>query len=110
MFHFILAVFATWRVTHLLACEDGPASLIYRFRVLLGRSLAGELMDCFKCLSLWIAAPAAFFVSRHPVEWFFVWLALSGSACLLEIATAEPVVIQPISQPTEGATHDVLRS
>jgi|SRR5580765_2792158 len=110
MFHFVLAVFATWRVTHLLAREDGPAGLIYRFRALLGRSLAGELMDCFNCLSLWIAAPAALFVSRRPVELLFVWLALSGCACLLERMTPEPVIIEPISQPTEGAIHDVLRS
>jgi hypothetical protein len=109
-FHFVLAVFATWRVTHLLAREDGPAGLIYRFRVLLGRSLAGELMDCFQCLSLWIAAPATLYVSRHLVEWLFVWLALSGCACLLERIGTEPVIIEPISQSTEGATHDVLRS
>ena len=110
MFHFVLAVFATWRITHLLAREDGPASLIYRFRALLGRSLAGELMDCFKCLSLWTAAPAALFVSRRPVEWLFVWLALSGCACLLERLAAEPVIFEPVSQPAEGATHNVLRS
>ncbi len=110
MFRFVLAVFATWRVTHLLAREDGPAGLIYRLRAAFGPSLAGELMDCFKCLSLWIAAPAALFVSRQPVEWIFVWLALSGCACLLERIGAEPVMIEPISPSTKGDTHDVLRS
>ncbi len=110
MWRFVLAVLATWRVTHLLASEDGPADIIVRFRVLLGQSIVGKLMDCFNCLSLWIAALAALFVSRRPLEWLFCWLALSGGACLLERWGQEPVVIQPMSQPAEGDTHDVLRS
>jgi hypothetical protein len=106
---FVLAVLATWRVTHLLASEDGPADIIVRFRVLLGQSIVGKLMDCFNCLSLWIAALAALFVSRRPLEWLFCWLALSGGACLLERLGHEPAVIQPVSQATEGDTRDVLR-
>jgi hypothetical protein len=107
---FVLAVLATWRVTHLLASEDGPADLIVRFRALLGQSIFGKLMDCFNCLSLWIAVPVALFVSRRSLEWLLSWLAISGSACLLERIGQEPVVIQPISQPPEGDTNDVLRS
>ncbi len=107
---FVLAVLATWRVTHLLSNEDGPADLIFRFRALLGQCLVGRLMDCFNCLSLWIAAPAALFVSRRPVEWLFTWLALSGGACLLQRMVKEPVVIQPMPQSAEGDMNDVLRS
>ena len=107
---FVVAVLATWRVTHLLASEDGPADLIVRFRARLGHGLAGKLMDCFNCLSLWIAAPAALFVSRKPLDWLFTWLALSGAACLLERLGHEPVIIQPVSQPAEGDVNNVLRS
>jgi hypothetical protein len=107
---FVLAVLATWRVTHLLANEDGPADLIFRFRVRLGQCWVGRLMDCFNCLSLWIAAPAALFVSRRPVEWLLTWLALSGGACLLERMVKEPVVIQAMPQSAEGELNDVLRS
>jgi hypothetical protein len=110
IWRFFLAVLATWRVTHLLASEDGPADIIVRFRVLLGQSIVGKLMDCFNCLSLWIAALAALFVSRKPLEWLFCWLALSGGACLLERWGQERVVIQPMSQFAEGGNHDVLRS
>jgi hypothetical protein len=106
---FVLAVLATWRVTHLLASEDGPADVIVRFRALLGQSIVGKLMDCFNCLSLWIAALTALFVSRRPVEWLFCWLALSGGACLLERVGHDPVVIEPISQPVEGEIDHVLR-
>lgn len=106
----VAAVLATWRVTHLLASEDGPADIIVRFRAVLGRGPAGKLMDCFNCLSLWIAAPAALFVSSQPVEWFVTWWAVSGGASLLERLVREPVIIQPMSQPSEGDPEHVLWS
>jgi hypothetical protein len=83
----------------LLALEDGPADIIVRVRARLGRSLAGALMDCFKCLSLWIAAPAALFVARRPLDWVFTWLAVSGAACLLERLGQEAVVLPSDTQP-----------
>jgi Protein of unknown function (DUF1360) len=106
---FVLAVLATWRVTHLLASEDGPADLIVRFRALLGDGVAGKLMDCFYCLSLWIAAPAALFVTRAALEWVFVWLAVSGGASLLERATTKQVGIQNEPPWAEGDINNVLR-
>jgi hypothetical protein len=81
---FILATLATWRVTHLLACEDGPADVVVRVRARLGESFLGRLMDCFYCLSLWVAAPAALAVTHSPWDWPLIWLSLSGAACLLE--------------------------
>jgi hypothetical protein len=108
--NFILAVFATWRVTHLLASEDGPADLIVKLRVALGDLLAGTLMDCFNCLSLWIAAPAAVFVARTPLAWPFVWLALSGAACLLQRLVPESTFTLPFTQPAEGEVSHVLWS
>ena len=98
---FVLAVLATWRVTHLLAAEDGPADLIVRFRAHLGSGIFGKLMDCFHCLSFWVAAPMALFVSQTPLDLLLIWLALSSAACLLERIGQEPVVIQPISQITK---------
>jgi hypothetical protein len=109
MLRFVLAVLATWRVTHLLASEDGPGDLIFRFRALLGHSIAGKLMDCFYCLSLWIAAPAAWFLFQTPVEWLVSWLAVSGGACLLERMAKDPVVIQSMPISAERDTDDVLR-
>jgi hypothetical protein len=102
----VLAVLATWRITHLLANEDGPAVLIVRFRARLGGGLTGRMMDCFRCLSLWVAAPMALFVSQRPLELLLTWLALSGAACLLERMGQEPVVIQPLSQGTQGDVND----
>jgi hypothetical protein len=92
----LLAVLATWRVTHLLALEDGPWDAVTRLRARLGAGMLGRLMDCFYCLSVWVAAPFAFFVARRPVEVLAVWLAVSGAACLLERATAPAVSLTPL--------------
>jgi hypothetical protein len=104
----VLAVLATWRVTHLLASEDGPGDVIFRLRRLLGQSVAGKMMDCFNCLSLWIAAPLALFVSNMPLEWLVTWLAVSGGACLLERMVREPVLMQSAPQDSQGEWDHVL--
>jgi hypothetical protein len=104
----VLAVLATWRVTHLLASEDGPGDVIFRFRRLLGQSPLGTLMDCFNCMSLWVAAPLALFVSRQPLEWLVTWLAVSGGACLLERMVREPVPPQAAPRDTQGEWNHVL--
>ncbi|MCZ7627034.1 MAG: DUF1360 domain-containing protein [Candidatus Methylomirabilis sp.] len=97
----VLAVLATWRVTHLLANEDGPADLLVHLRARLGSGLLGKLIDCFQCLSLWVAAPMALFVSQNLVEWLLMWLALSGAACVLERIGQPPVVMEPIPPRNE---------
>jgi Protein of unknown function (DUF1360) len=98
----LLAVLATWRVTHLVAREDGPGDVLVRLRQRLGQGAIGRLMDCFYCLSLWVALPLALVVTGWPpaitMAWLaFVavtWLAVSGAACLLERATEQPLVLQ----------------
>ena len=84
---FLVASLATWRVTHLLAEEDGPANVVLRLRVRAGTGRLGGLMDCFGCLSLWVAAPISVTVSRRRRDLPLTWLALSGAACLLERVT-----------------------
>jgi hypothetical protein len=98
---FALATLTTWRVSHLLASEDSPWQMLARLRRLFGSSAFGRLMDCFGCVSMWVAAPVSFFVFRHLPELFFCWLALSGTAFLLERLHPEPVVIERISEPAK---------
>jgi hypothetical protein len=107
LIRFMLAVLVTWRVTHLLAQEDGPADIIFQLRRRLGEGMLGSLIDCFNCLSLWIAAPLALFVSATPLTWVVSWLALSGGACLLERLGAHSETA-PESPQTEEK-DDVLR-
>jgi hypothetical protein len=107
LIRFVLAILATWRVTHLLANEDGPADIIFRLRRRLGEGMIGKLMDCFNCLSIWIAAPLALFVSAAPLTWAVSWLALSGGACLLERLGAHSGVAS--ESPHMEEKDDVLR-
>ena len=108
---FMLAILATWRLTHLLAKEDGPADIFVRLRRWVGDGFFGQVLDCFYCLSLWVAAPIAFTVSHTVRDLVLVWLALSGAACLLERSGREPVVIQPLPDTEEGGIHHgMLRS
>jgi hypothetical protein len=87
---FALASLATWRLTHLLAEEDGPADAILRVRARVGQGRLGQLMDCFYCLSVWVAAPLSVAVVRRRSEIPLVWPALSGASCLLERVTTPP--------------------
>lgn len=83
----MICLLAAWRITHLLQAEDGPFDLIYRLRKSLGNSVLGKMMDCFNCLSLWIAMPFAYFLGETWPEKILLWLALSGGAILLERLT-----------------------
>jgi hypothetical protein len=83
-----IGMLATWRITHLLAEEDGPADIVLRVRARAGSSRIGELMDCFGCLSFWVAAPVAAVVSPRRQDVPLTWLGLSGAAYLLERATS----------------------
>jgi hypothetical protein len=103
--HFPLAALGTWRISHLLVNEDGPWRFVPRIRAWFAGSELGRTLDCFGCASLWVALPAAVFVSRNPVEIFPIWFALSGAAFLLERISGEPLVIERIIE-TGGVTND----
>jgi hypothetical protein len=102
---FALAALATWRITHLLAEEDGPADVVARARANVPPGV-GRLMDCFACLSVWVAALFAPAAAQQRRNLPLTWLALSGAACLLERATAEaaaPIDVAPDDEALEPA-------
>ena len=86
---YVVAVLALWRVAHLLWAEDGPGDIFVRLRRLAGSSFFGRLLDCFYCLSLWVAAPLAWALGTTWLERGMLWLSLSGGAILLERATSD---------------------
>lgn len=83
-FRLTLCVLAVWRVSHLVAHEDGPFDVVVRLRALAGNGMLGRLMDCPYCLSLWLAAPAALLLANRLPDWSMAWLAISGGASLVE--------------------------
>ena len=105
----VLAVLATWRLTHLLAREDGPADLIARARSALGDGLWGRMLDCFNCLSLWVAAPISLWVAASALDAFLVWLAVSGAACLCERIGQPDVLMQTLPEANLGQDDGMLR-
>ena len=84
---FVIAVLAVWRIAHLFWGEDGPGDIFVRLRRLAGRGFFGKLLDCFYCLSLWVAAPFAWVLGGTWIERGVLWLSLSGGAILLERVT-----------------------
>ena len=80
----ILGALATWRATHLLHAESGPGRVFERLRAAAGDGLAGQALECFYCLSLWVAAPLALLLSGDWLERLLLWLGLSAAAIGLE--------------------------
>ena len=105
---FTIVALAVWRVTHLLWGEDGPFDIFVRLRRQLGSSFFGRLMDCFYCLSLWIAAPCAWFMESTWKGRAIVWLALSGAAILLERVTTRALPPPPAQwhETKNSESHD----
>jgi hypothetical protein len=84
----ILAGLAVWRVTHMLHAEAGPGQIFDRWRAAAGAGIVGQALACFYCLSLWVAAPLALWITEPWAERVLLWLALSAAAILLERVTA----------------------
>ena len=84
----VVGVLVVWRVTHLLFAEDGPWDVVIRLRRQAGVGFWGKLLDCFYCLSLWIAAPLALLLTSGWAERLLLWPALSAGAILLERLTS----------------------
>jgi hypothetical protein len=98
LYWFILGSFVVWRITHLLNAEDGPGEVFAKLRRLAGSGFWGELLDCFCCLSLWVAGPCAFLIASQWRERLLLWLALSGAAILLD-RTQGPAVPRYVEDP-----------
>jgi hypothetical protein len=71
----------------LFVAEDGPWDLLTRLRRRAGAGFFASLLDCFYCLSVWVAAPIAFVIGSSWKERLLLWLGMSGGAILLERAT-----------------------
>jgi hypothetical protein len=106
--HMALAILATWRLSTLLAHDDGPWDLVARLRARLGDGQWGRMLDCFRCVSLWVAAPLAWAVGRDALEQWLAWPALSGAACLLERWQRPPAPALTIDPWDEQGEHDEL--
>ncbi len=98
----ILGILSVWRVTHLFQAEDGPWDIFVHIRRFAGNRFWGKLLDCFYCLSLWVSAPAAYFLQTDWKERILLWLSFSAGAILLERMTTR-------SGESDPGTHEPIR-
>ena len=104
----VLGILGVWRITHLLNAEDGPGDVVVRLRRAAGDGFWGRALDCFQCLSLWIALPFAAGLGGSTLERALLWPALSGAAILLERLTAPAPPAAPPPDWKEEEDPDVL--
>jgi len=95
IYPFILGVIAAWRVTHLLAFEEGPGEILEKLRRRIKPGFWGKVFECFYCLSLWVAAPIALLIAQGWRERAILWPALSGGAILIERFNAGAPAVAP---------------
>lgn len=89
IYYLILGVLGVWRISHLLTQENGPGNVLEKLRQFAGSGFGGQLMECFYCVSLWVAAPFALLLGPGWKERALLWPALSGAAILLERFSTE---------------------
>ena len=110
VYRFVLGLLTVWRITHLLQAEDGPWDVSIHLRRAAGTGFWGKLLDCFYCLSVWVAAPLGFLLGESWWERALLWPSLSAGASLLEQATNPALRIPPapfaedpaVKEGTEG--------
>jgi hypothetical protein len=95
-----LGILGVWRISHLLHAENGPGDVVVKLRRALGNSVAGRAMDCFDCLSMWVALPFALVVGDGWREMVLAWPALSAAAMVLNRAV---IRLRPPAIPGSSA-------
>jgi len=94
---FFAAALTAWRITHLVHAEAGPWETFARLRDGARGTMWGEMLACFKCLSIWVALPLALLMGSGWGERALLWPALSAAAILIERA-AFPLTFEPVPE------------
>jgi hypothetical protein len=109
----VLGVLTVWRITYFLQAEDGPWDIVIRVRRWVGEGFWGKLLDCFYCLSVWVAAPIAYLMGQSWLERVLLWPSLSAAAILLERVTNSAPKVPPApfaEDPRDEQDNGMLRT
>jgi hypothetical protein len=82
-FVFLIVLLATYRLSHMIAMEDGPFDMFATARDAIGQaSWVGRGFHCALCLSFWLSLPMAWVIVSDFDALAFTWLGIAG-ACLV---------------------------
>ena len=97
MYTVLLAILATWRLSNLIANEDGPFDVFARLRLRagvyydvdsnpIGKNVFARGLLCIWCVSVWIAFVVSFFdPNTVNIHTFIInWLAISAGAIFFD--------------------------
>lgn len=80
----LFAIFAVYRVAHLLATEEGPFEICTRWRNLwIKDDWIGRGMRCPLCIGFWLAWVAAVMIAPDWHSLFWYWLGIAGAQLFL---------------------------
>ena len=91
----ILGILAVWRITSLVGSEDGPWDFFAKLRNAAGDGFLAKGLGCFYCLSLWVALPFGLLIGESWTEKFFLWLAFSAGAIVIQRTMLSPETESP---------------
>lgn len=80
-----LLILAVYRVSYLIAIDEGPFSVIERMRGRVDpnqRSWRGRGIRCIACVSFWVALLATLLTGGNVLD----WLAMAGGALVIHKA------------------------
>lgn len=89
MIEFILAVFAAYRIAHMLATEEGAFSLFVRIRERFDpeqTTWVGRGLNCALCIGFWTALVIALLIPFATWQEFILhWLGIAGAQAALHL-------------------------
>jgi Protein of unknown function (DUF1360) len=86
-----LVVLAVYRVSHMVALEDGPFEAFFWWREFLTKKFGlnhwiTKGFNCPLCISFWVSLIGAIIIYRGNLVYFFVyWLAIAGAVMVLHL-------------------------
>lgn len=82
-FVFVVALLGVYRLSHMIAMEDGPFDVFALARDSVGQaSWVGRGLHCPLCISFWLSLPMSWVIVPDVDALAFTWLGLAG-ACLM---------------------------
>lgn len=82
----VAVILCVWRLTSLVCYEAGPFEIFSRLRRVFYTWRLGALVECFHCMSVWVAAGVVLAVYRPDWSSLVLVFAVSGGASLIERA------------------------